>query len=90
MNDDLKELYMGHLGLNRQQVRLIATATMKRYQNNSINACYGYIQTRDNILLYGMLYAILFPVDICFSSSSCVFNAIIIHAVNEVIKVRCL
>jgi hypothetical protein len=31
MNDDLKELYMGHLGLNRTQVRLIALATMKRH-----------------------------------------------------------
>jgi type IV secretion system protein VirB4 len=29
-SDDLKELYMGHLGLNRQQVRLIAGARMKR------------------------------------------------------------
>jgi type IV secretion system protein VirB4 len=31
MNDDLKELYMGHLGLNRQQVRLIATAIRKQH-----------------------------------------------------------
>ncbi|MDR1649890.1 MAG: hypothetical protein LBR71_06475 [Synergistaceae bacterium] len=31
MNDDLKELYMGHLGLNRTQVRLVAGAVMKRH-----------------------------------------------------------
>ena len=31
MNDDLKDLYMGYLGLNRQQVRLIATSIMKRH-----------------------------------------------------------
>jgi type IV secretion system protein VirB4 len=31
MSEDLKELYMGHLGLNRQQVRLIATAVMKQH-----------------------------------------------------------
>lgn len=31
MSDDLKELYMGHLNLNRQQVRLIATSIMKRH-----------------------------------------------------------
>jgi MinD-like ATPase involved in chromosome partitioning or flagellar assembly len=43
---------------------------MNRYQDNSINACYIYLQARDNILLYGMLYATLFPLDICFSSSS--------------------
>jgi type IV secretion system protein VirB4 len=30
VNDDLKELYMGHLGLNRQQVRLISEAVMKQ------------------------------------------------------------
>lgn len=30
-NDDLKELYMGYLGLNRQQVRLIASSIMKRH-----------------------------------------------------------
>jgi type IV secretion system protein VirB4 len=30
VNDDLRELYMGHLGLNRQQVRLIAEAVMKQ------------------------------------------------------------
>jgi type IV secretion system protein VirB4 len=57
MNDDLKELYMGHLGLNRQQVRLIAAATMKRCQNNGVNAHYIYIEERNNILLYGWLYA---------------------------------
>lgn len=31
MNDESKDLYMGYLGLNRQQVRLIATAIMKRH-----------------------------------------------------------
>ena len=31
MNDDLKDLYTGYLGLNRQQVKLIATAVMKRH-----------------------------------------------------------
>jgi type IV secretion system protein VirB4 len=31
MNDDLKDLYTGYLGLNRQQVRLIATAITKRH-----------------------------------------------------------
>jgi type IV secretion system protein VirB4 len=31
MNDTMKDLYMGHLGLNRQQVRLIAGAVMKRH-----------------------------------------------------------
>ncbi len=31
MGDDLKELYMGHLNLNRQQVQLIATSVMKRH-----------------------------------------------------------
>ncbi|MDR3355345.1 MAG: hypothetical protein LBO21_09915 [Synergistaceae bacterium] len=30
-NDDLKELYMGYLGLNRQQVRLISQAVTKRH-----------------------------------------------------------
>ncbi|MDR3354141.1 MAG: DUF87 domain-containing protein, partial [Synergistaceae bacterium] len=30
VSDDLKELYMGHLGLNRKQVSLIADAEMKR------------------------------------------------------------
>jgi type IV secretion system protein VirB4 len=30
-SDDLKELYMGHLGLNRAQVRLIANAVMKKH-----------------------------------------------------------
>ena len=31
MGEDLKELYMGYLGLNRQQVRLIASGVMKRH-----------------------------------------------------------
>lgn len=31
LNDDLQELYMGHLGFNRQQVRLIANAVMKQH-----------------------------------------------------------
>jgi type IV secretion system protein VirB4 len=30
VSDDLKELYMGHLGLNRKQVSLISEAEMKR------------------------------------------------------------
>ena len=30
-NDDMKELYMGYLGLNRKQVSLIAGASMKRH-----------------------------------------------------------
>jgi type IV secretion system protein VirB4 len=30
-NDDLKELYMGHLGLNKRQVDIIANAVMKRH-----------------------------------------------------------
>jgi len=30
-NDDLKELYMGHLGLNKRQVEIIASAVMKRH-----------------------------------------------------------
>jgi type IV secretion system protein VirB4 len=30
-NDDLKELYMGHLGLNKKQVDIIANAVMKRH-----------------------------------------------------------
>jgi type IV secretion system protein VirB4 len=38
MNETMKDLYMGHLGLNKKQVRLIAsTAVMKRYQNIRIN-----------------------------------------------------
>jgi type IV secretion system protein VirB4 len=31
VSDDLKELYMGHLGLNRKQVSLIAGASMKKH-----------------------------------------------------------
>jgi type IV secretion system protein VirB4 len=31
MNDDMRDLYMGHLGLNKQQVRLVASALMKRH-----------------------------------------------------------
>jgi type IV secretion system protein VirB4 len=31
MNDELKDLYTGYLGLNRQQVRLVASAVMKRH-----------------------------------------------------------
>ena len=30
-NDDLKELYMGHLGLNRKQVDIVSNAVMKRH-----------------------------------------------------------
>ena len=30
-NDDLKELYMGHLGLNKRQVDIIANAVMKQH-----------------------------------------------------------
>ena len=30
-NDDLRELYMGHLGLNKKQVEIIANAVMKRH-----------------------------------------------------------
>ena len=30
-NDDLRELYMGHLGLNKKQVDIIANAVMKRH-----------------------------------------------------------
>lgn len=31
LNEDLKELYMGYLALNRQQVKLIASAIMKKH-----------------------------------------------------------
>jgi type IV secretion system protein VirB4 len=31
MNEEMRDLYMGHLGLNRTQVRLIATANMKQH-----------------------------------------------------------
>jgi type IV secretion system protein VirB4 len=30
-NEDLKDLYMGHLGLNKKQVEIIASAVMKRH-----------------------------------------------------------
>jgi hypothetical protein len=56
MNDDLKELYMGHLGLNHAQVRLIAASIMKSCQNIFINMRYSCIHMRRNILLYGRLY----------------------------------
>jgi type IV secretion system protein VirB4 len=38
-NEDMKDLYMGYLGLNRKQVRIIAGAEMKRYQDIRVNDC---------------------------------------------------
>jgi type IV secretion system protein VirB4 len=60
MNDDLKELYMGHLGLNRQQVRLIATATMKRH----------YYYAAPNSRNYRLFDLGLAPVALSFTGAS--------------------
>jgi type IV secretion system protein VirB4 len=60
MNDDLKELYMGHLGLNRTQVRLIATATMKRH----------YYYAAPNSRNYRLFDLGLAPVALSFTGAS--------------------
>jgi type IV secretion system protein VirB4 len=60
MNDDLKELYMGYLGLNRQQVRLIATATMKRH----------YYYAAPNSRNYRLFDLGLAPVALSFTGAS--------------------
>jgi type IV secretion system protein VirB4 len=60
MNDDLKELYMGHLGLNRQQVRLIAAATMKRH----------YYYAAPNSRNYRLFDLGLAPVALSFAGAS--------------------
>jgi type IV secretion system protein VirB4 len=58
--DDLKELYMGHLGLNRQQVRLIAGAVMKQH----------YYYAAPNSRNYRMFDLGLAPVALSFVGAS--------------------
>ncbi|MDR0653533.1 MAG: DUF87 domain-containing protein [Synergistaceae bacterium] len=60
MNDDLKELYMGHLGLNRAQVRLIAASIMKKH----------YYYAAPNSRNYRLFDLGLAPVALSFTGSS--------------------
>jgi type IV secretion system protein VirB4 len=60
VSDDLKELYMGHLGLNRQQVRLIAGAIAKR----------EYYYAAPNSRNYRMFDLGLAPVALSFTGAS--------------------
>jgi type IV secretion system protein VirB4 len=60
VSDDLKELYMGHLGLNRQQVRLIAGSMTKRH----------YYYAAPNSRKYRMFDLGLAPVALSFAGAS--------------------
>ena len=60
MGDDLKDLYMGYLGLNRQQVRLIASSIMKRH----------YYYAAPNSRHYRLFDLALSPVAISFVGAS--------------------
>jgi type IV secretion system protein VirB4 len=60
MNDDLKELYMGHLGLNRAQIRLIAASIMKRH----------YYYSAPNSRNYRLFDLGLAPVALSFTGAS--------------------
>jgi type IV secretion system protein VirB4 len=60
MNDDLKELYMGHLGLNRAQVRLIAGSIMKKH----------YYYAAPNSRNYRLFDLGLAPVALSFTGAS--------------------
>ena len=60
LNDDLKELYMGRLGFNSQQVRLIATAVMKRH----------YYYAAPNSRNYRLFDLGLAPVALSFAGAS--------------------
>lgn len=60
LSDDLKELYMGHLGLNRQQVRLIATSLVKRH----------YYYCAPNSRRYRLFDLALSPVSLSFTGAS--------------------
>jgi type IV secretion system protein VirB4 len=58
-NDEMKELYMGHLGLNRKQTALIAGATMKRH----------YYYAAPNSRKYRMFDLGLAPVALSFTGA---------------------
>jgi type IV secretion system protein VirB4 len=58
-NDEMKELYMGHLGLNRKQASLIAGATMKRH----------YYYAAPNSRKYRMFDLGLAPVALSFTGA---------------------
>lgn len=60
LNDDLQELYMGHLGFNRQQVRLIANAVMKQH----------YYYAAPNSRNYRLFDLGLAPVALSFTGAS--------------------
>jgi type IV secretion system protein VirB4 len=60
MNEDLKDLYTGYLGLNRQQVSLIANAIMKRH----------YYYAAPNSRNYRLFDLGLAPVALSFTGAS--------------------